>query len=74
MIALGKAKKPGLAAMDEPSEDDVSMSDEDIDIDEDEMAAAKMAFDAKSPEEYAKALKAFVHLCYSQHESSEEEY
>ncbi len=68
MIALGKAKKPPT------DESDEEMSEhDDISLDEDEKAAAKLAFDAKSPEEYGKALKAFVQLCSLNHEEYEEE-
>lgn len=78
MVAIGKAKPKGMR--DEPSERDLEhrMVDEedeaeDIDVDEGEMAAAKAAYDAKSAEEYAKALKAFVQLCYTKHEEEEKE-
>lgn len=65
VIAIGKPKSKGLepGGGDEPDEDD------DVDLDEAEMDAAKLAYNAKSPEQYAKALKLFVKLCY---ENSEE--
>lgn len=69
MIALGKAHPKS----DEPSEADLSHhDDEDIEVDGDEMAAAKAAYEAKDAEEYCKALKAFFHLCMMKHEGDEE--
>lgn len=59
MAALGKVKPKEAEEDVEALEDDA----EDIEIDGDEMAAAKAAYDATSPEEYAKALKAFVKIC-----------
>lgn len=73
-VIIGKGKPPkGLASSMADDESSPDMHDDDIDVDEDEMDAAKLAYDAKSPEEYAKALKAFVHLCYLKHEDSEKE-
>ena len=60
MIALGKPKddeeksKPGMEDDDEEA---------DIDVGEDELSAAKAMRSAKSDEDYAKALKAFIKLC-----------
>lgn len=77
MIALGKVKPKkdkedkGLASAMEDEEEDKESS-HDIEVDEHEMEAAKEAFNASTPEEYAKALKAFVQLCYSNHEEDEE--
>lgn len=62
MIALGKAKKKG----DEEPADDAGSDEgdsEDIAVDEDEVAAAKAVRSAKSDDEYAKALKAFIQIC-----------
>lgn len=75
MIALGKVKpKPGLASTMRDEESDPDMSeDEDIPLDEEELAAAKLAFTAKSAEEYGKALKAFVQLCSDTYPHDEEE-
>lgn len=74
MIALGKAKRGSHgddAEHDDDDRDEHDMSDpmaddddgSDIDVDEDEMAAGKAAFEAKTPEEYTKALKALIKLC-----------
>lgn len=52
-LILGKAAKGGTDAED----------DDDIDIDEDTLEAAQAVRAAKSDEDYAKALKAFVKLC-----------
>lgn len=70
VIALGKAKPKGGAVSDDSSG---ALPEESIELDEDENAAAKLAFDAKTPEEYGKALKALFCLFESK-EHEEEEY
>lgn len=62
MIALGKAKHP--MGDDEDTEGDSGdESGDDISVNKLEMTAAKAAYNAKSEEEYAKALKAFFEAC-----------
>lgn len=61
MAAFGKKPKRGMD--EEPEIEMVDEEESDIDLDEDEMAAGKAAFDAKTPEEYTKALKALIKLC-----------
>lgn len=68
MIALGKAKKPPTGD-DEDADMESEESGDDISVGKLEMAAAKAAYNAKSEEEYAKALKAFFEAC-----SMKEEY
>ena len=77
LIALGKAKNGHKE--EEPSERDIGHygeSEEDegeeLSCDEDQMMAAKEAFEAKDAETYAKALKAFFRLCMLKHEEDEE--
>lgn len=59
VIALGKGGGDEGDSDDRDPED----VDDDIDISDDEVEAAKAMRAAKSDEEYAKALKAFIKLC-----------
>ena len=65
MIALGKAKpKSGHMGMGESPHDEVENEEEsDVELADDELEAAKMMREAKSDEDFAKALKTFVKIC-----------
>lgn len=64
MIALGKAKPKGMGMGGEHA-DAASEHEEDISVADDELEAAKMMREAKSDEDFAKALKAFIQICMS---------
>lgn len=75
MIALGKAKRPSGHVKLGSHSDEMEEEEEETGLtaSEEEIEAAKMMREAKSDEEFAHALKAFIKLCWMQLESEEEE-